>query len=190
MTAEAQAQARAREYFTSTATLSTLEVRDRIVAAIEALEGVMAAVPPARAGERPLPGEWSVQEVADHLVETYRPGLDELRCVLAGCRPPGEPIPAALQSKAPLLRPWPWLLDELRRAHRDVVEVLAAVPAAFETDARVPIVMVVNVAGADGLVRPLHWVEDLHWKAYAMVSWRLHAIDHMKQARKIVAALG
>jgi hypothetical protein len=89
-----------------------------------------------------------------------------------------------------LLRPWPWLLDELRRAHRDVVEVLTAVPPAFETDARVPIVMVVNVAGADGLVRPLHWVEDLHWKAYAMASWRLHAIDHMKQARKIVAALG
>ena len=94
-----------------------------------------------------LAGEWSVQEVVDHLVETYRPGLDELRCVLAGQRPPGEPIPAALQSKAPSLRPWSWLLDELRRAHRDVVEALVAAPAAFETDARVPIVMVVNVAG-------------------------------------------
>ena len=189
MTAEADAQARAREYFSSTATLTSLDVRDRITAATEALEAVLAGVPPGRAPERALAGEWSVQEVVDHLVETYRPGLDELRCVLAGQRPPGEPIPAALQSKAPSLRPWSWLLDELRRAHRDVVEVLAAVPAAFETDARVPIVMVVNVAGPDGRVRPLHWVEDLDWKAYAMVSWRLHAIDHMKQARKIVAAL-
>ena len=28
-------------------------------------------------------------------------------------------------SKAPLLRPWPWLLDELRRAHRSVLDLLA-----------------------------------------------------------------
>jgi len=52
----------------------------------------------------------------------------------------------------------------------------------------VPIVMVVNVALADGTNRPLHWVEDIDWKAYALVSWRLHAIDHMKQVRKVLAA--
>ena len=61
-------------------------------------------------------------------------------------------------------------------------------PADFETAARVPIVMVVNVALADGTNRPLHWVEDIDWKAYALVSWRLHAIDHMKQVRKLLAA--
>jgi hypothetical protein len=49
--------------------------------------------------------------------------------------------------------------------------------------------MVVNVTGADGSVRPLHWIEDLGWKAYALVSWRLHAIDHMKQVRKALAAV-
>ena len=47
--------------------------------------------------------------------------------------------------------------------------------------------MVVNVAGPDGRVRPLHWVEDLDWKAYAIV-WRLHAIDHLKQLKKVLAA--
>jgi hypothetical protein len=109
--------------------------------------------------------------------------------VLAGQRPPGEPIPAGLQSKAPLLRPWAWLLEELRRTHRDVVDLIAAVPAHFQTDARVPIVMVVNVTGADGTTRPLHWVEEIDWKAYAIASWRLHAIDHMKQARKVLGAL-
>jgi hypothetical protein len=31
-------------------------------------------------------------------------------------------------------------------------------------------------------------VEDLEWKAYAMVSWRLHAIDHLNQSRKVLAA--
>ncbi len=187
--AEAQAQTRARAYFTSKATLPPTEVREQIVAAFDALDAVLATVPPDRPGRRPAPGAWSVQEVVDHLVETYRPGVDELRCVLAGQRPPGEPIPAALQSKAPLLRPWPWLLTELRRAHRDVVELIARVPAAFETSARVPIVMVVNVPQPDGTVRPLHWVEDLEWKAYALTSWRLHAIDHMKQASRALAAL-
>src|SRR4030095_11366478 len=114
-------------------------VREQIVAAFEALAAVLASVPPDRAALRPLPGEWSVQEVVDHLVETYRPGVDELRCVLAGQRPPGEPIPAALQSKAPLLRPWSWLLDELRRTHRDVVELIGTVKPDFVTEARVPI---------------------------------------------------
>ena len=189
MSAEAQAQERARTYFKSKEALAPSEVRDQIVAAFEALAGVLATVPPDRAAHRPLPGEWSVQEVVDHLVETYRPGVDELRCVLAGQRPPGEPIPAALQSKAPLLRPWSWLLDELRRAHRDVVELIAGVPDDFATAARVPLVMVVNVTGAEGSSRPLHWVEEIDWKAYAMASWRLHAIDHMKQARKVLAAL-
>jgi len=189
MSAEAQAQERARAYFKSKEALAPSEVRDQIVAAFEALDAVLATVPPERAAEHPLPGEWSVQEVVDHLVETYRPGVDELRCVLAGQRPPGEPIPAALQSKAPLLRPWSWLLNELRRAHRDVVELIAGVPADFATAARVPLVMVVNVTGADGSSRPLRWVEEIDWKAYAMASWRLHAIDHMKQARKVLAAL-
>ena len=189
MSAEARAQERARSYFSSKAALSPAEIREQIVAAFDALDAVLESVPPDRITQRPLPGEWSIGEVVDHLVETYRPGVDELRCVLAGRRPPGEPIPAALQSKAPLLRPWAWLLEELRRTHRDVLDLISAVPADFETDARVPIVMVVNVAGADGSSRPLHWVEDIDWKAYALVSWRLHAIDHMKQVRKVMAAL-
>ena len=185
---ERKAQERAREYFRSKAALSPATVREQIAAAYGSLAAVLAEVPAARAPVRAIPDEWSVQEIVDHLLETYRPGVDELRCVLAGRRPPGEPIPAALQSKAPLLRPWPWLLGELQRAHESVVELVGGAPTDFVTDARVPIVMVVNVTGAGGHVRPLHWVEDLEWKAYALVSWRLHAIDHLNQVRKVLAA--
>ena len=103
---------------------------------------------------------------------------------------PASPSRPRCSRRPRSLRPWSWLLDELRRVHRDVVEVLAAVPA--DVRDRRP--------GADrhgGERRrarrpacgPLHWVEDLEWKAYALVSWRLHAIDHMKQVRKVVAAL-
>ena len=187
--AQDKAQARARDYFSSKDALGPIEVRDQIVASFTSLEATLAEVPLSKASRRPAPDEWSAQEILDHLVETYRPGVDELRCVLAGQRPPGEPIPAALQSKAPLLRPWAWLREELRRAHDDVVALIDGVSPTFTTAARVPIVMVVNVTEPDGSGRPLHWVEDLGWKAYALTSWRLHAIDHMKQTRKVLAAL-
>jgi hypothetical protein len=64
--------------------------------------------------------------------------------------------------------------------------MLASASDDLATAARAPLVMVVNVKDATGAMRPLEWVEELDWKAYAIV-WRLHAIDHLKQAR---AALG
>lgn len=161
MTREAEAQERVRAYFRSKGALAPAAVREQITAAFDALDAVLATVPPERAPRQSIPGEWSVQEVVDHLLETYRPGVDELRCLLAGRRPPGGPIPAGLQSKAPLLRPWPWLLDELRRVHRSVVDLIDGVPADFATDARVPFVMVVNVPGPDGTVRALEWIEEV-----------------------------
>jgi hypothetical protein len=158
-----------------------------VSAAFASLDTALTGVSAAEAARRPIPGEWSVQEIVDHLLETHRPGVDELRCLLAGQRPPGEAIPAALQSKAPLLRPWPWLLEELRRVHGLILALLAGAPADTPTTARGPIVMVVNVPGPDGAVTPLHWIEDLDWKAYAIV-WRLHAIDHLKQLKKVLTA--
>jgi hypothetical protein len=49
-------------------------------------------------------------------------------------------------------------------------------------------VMVVNVADERGKLVPVHWIEDLDWKAYS-ITWRLHVIDHLKQARRALAAL-
>jgi hypothetical protein len=184
------ARARAREYLHAKGTLlPAAQVHARVAAAFDALEAFLAEVPPARAACRSIPGEWSVQEVADHVLETHRPGLDELRCLLAGRRPPEPPIPAGLQSRAPLLRPWPWLLAELARVHRDIRETLAAVPEDFASAARAPLVMVINVEAPGRPPRPVEWVEELDWKAYAVV-WRLHAIDHLNQARKVLAACG
>ncbi len=188
MNEEAAAQERARAYFQSKATLPPSAVSEQIAAASDALDAVLSAVPPEHAARRAIAGEWSVQEIVDHLLETYRPGVDELRCLLAGQRPPGEPIPAALLSKAPLLRPWPWLLDELRRTHRTILELIEGVLPDRVVEARAPFTMVVNVPGAGGAMRPLCWIEEVEWKAYAIASWRLHAIDHMKQVRRVLAA--
>ncbi len=186
----AQAKEKARDYFRTKGTLvAASAIHERIADAFGALETFLEPISAATAARVGISGEWTIQEIVDHLVETHRPGLDELWCLLAGRRPPGEPIPASLQSKAPLQRPWPWLLVELARVHGDILRTLAAVPTDFATDARAPIVMVVNVPDEPGKVVPLHWVEDLDWKAYAIV-WRLHVIDHLKQAKKVHAALG
>ena len=182
-----ESKQKARDYLATRGTQVTAEVvHGRVAAAFAALDDVLAGVSPAQASRVTIPGEWTIQEIVDHLVETYRPGVDELRCVLAGQHPPGEPIPASLQSKAPRLRPWPWLLAELHRFNADVLGLLAAVPPDFETTARVPIVMVVNVPRPGGGFDPLHWVEDMDWKAYVIASWRLHPMDHLNQARKVL----
>jgi DinB superfamily len=185
----AQAKEKARDYFKTKGTLVPASaIQARVGDAFGALETLLEPISAATAARVGIPGEWTIQEIVDHLVETHRPGLDELWCLLAGRRPPGDPIPASLQSKAPLQRPWPWLLAELARVHGDILRTLTAVPPDFATDARAPIVMVVNVPDESGKIVPLHWIEDLDWKAYAIV-WRLHVIDHLKQAKKVHAAL-
>src|SRR5437899_3167723 len=83
--------------------LPPAEVRAQVAAAFDSLAAALGEVRPERAAVRTIADEWSAQEVVDHLLETFRPGVDELRCLLAGVRPPGAPIPASLQSKAPSL---------------------------------------------------------------------------------------
>ena len=185
----AATKAKAREYFKVRGTLTpAATIHERIAESFSALHAFLGPLPASTVARRAFPGEWSIQEVVDHLVETHRPGLDELWCLLAGTRPPGEAIPASLQSKAPLHRPWPWLLAELGRIHGEILRTLAAVHPEFTTDARAPLVMVVNVTDEHGTVVPLHWIEDLDWKAYA-ITCRLHAIDHLRQAKRVLAAL-
>lgn len=53
-------------------------------------------------------------------------------------------------------------------------------------EAKAPIVKVLNVKNPDGSESPLHWIENLDWKAYSAVIFRLHEIDHLKQAKKAV----
>ena len=182
---EAERQ-KARDYLRTRGTLASAPaIRERVGAAFDAFESLVGSVPADLAARRALPGEWTIQEVVDHLLESERAGLDELRCLLAGRRPPGDPIPAGLQSRDPSSRPWPWLTRELARVHRDILETLAGVAPEFTTDARASLIMVTYARGS----APLHWIEDLDWKAYAIV-FRLHAIDHSNQIKKTLAAAG
>ena len=186
--AEAEVRAKAREYVRARGTLIEAPVvAERVRGALRTLDTFFASIPADHALTVTEPGEWTLNEIADHLVETHRAVLDELRCLLAGRRPPGPPVPAGLQSRAPRLRPWPWLLDELGRVHRDIATLMAAAPPDVTTDARAAVVMVVNAPGDIAPPMTVEWVEELDWKAYAIVL-RLHALDHVKQAKKVLAA--
>jgi hypothetical protein len=181
-------QIKAMEYLRDKGSrLAASQVHERVTAGFAALESLLDGIAEAEARVRAFPREWSIHEVADHLVETHRPSLEELRDLLAGRRPPGGPIPAGLQSRDPLARPWAELLGELKRLQAEVVDVLGAAPDRLN-DARAPIVMVVNVKEPDGRETPLHWIEELDWKAYAVI-FRLHVLDHLGQARKVLRAL-
>jgi hypothetical protein len=180
-------QEKAREYLRQKGTLlPQREIHERVRAAFVATEEFLDAVSAAEARVRPAQGEWCVQEVMDHLVESHRPGVDELRSLLRGERPTGGPIPAGLLSRAPLERPWPELAGKLKRLHAEVLEILAAVPDGFTSEARAPLIMVVNARNAEGSEGPIEWIEELDWKAYAVV-FRLHEIDHLKQAKRALA---
>jgi hypothetical protein len=182
-------QIKAREYLYRKGTLLAPNViHERVSAAFRATEEFLGGVLEAEAGRRPEPGEWSVQEVVDHLVLTHRPSIEELRCLLRGERPAGGPIPASLMSRAPLDRPWAELVGELKRLHSEILAILAKIPDGFTSEARAPAVLVINAKNPDGSESPLHWVEELDWKAYAVI-FRLHEVDHLNQAKRALGTL-
>jgi hypothetical protein len=186
---EAALRARARDYLRDNGTLAPAAViRRRVATAFDNLDKFLRAADAAHVGRRAWPNEWSLHEIADHLMETHRPSRDELRELLAGRRPAGPPIQASLASKDPFARPWPALLDELARVHADIVADLAAVPDTLPTSVRAPVVVVINAEASDGSTVPLAWEDEIDWKAYA-VFLRLHVIDHLNQARTVYAAV-
>jgi len=186
---EAALRARAHDYLRDNGTLApTAAIRRRVTQAFENLEKFLRGAEPRHAARRAWPAEWSLHEIADHVVQTHRPSRDELRELLAGRRPAGPPIPASLQSPDPLGRPWAAVLDDLARVHADIVADLAAVPDDCPTSVRARVVVVMNAEATDGTSVPLAWEDEVDWKAYA-VFLRLHTIDHLNQARKVLAAL-
>ena len=162
------------------------QIRERVAETFAAMDTLLDGVTEAHARHQPGGGEWSVHEILDHLVETHPRALEEMRALLANRHSPVSPIPAGLQSAAPMAREWDELRAALRRIHAEVLDVLAAAPDR-PTEARAPVVMVINTRDAAGRVTPLHWTEECDWKACAVI-FRLHELDHLSQTRKVLRA--
>ncbi len=180
-------QVRAKTYLRENGTQAPIaRIRERVADAFAALDALLDGVTEAQARRAPGGGEWSVHEIVDHLVETHPLALEEMRALMENRHSPVSPIPAGLQSGAPMERRWDDLRAGLRRLHAEVLEVLARAPDQ-PTEARAPIIMVINAPDGDGRVRPVHWIEACDWKACAVI-FRLHDLDHLSQARKTLRA--
>lgn len=185
---EREEQIRLREYLRDKGeVLPLVEVRARVAASFETMEALLAPVSAERAADRPGPGEWSIHEVVDHLLLTHAPSLGELRDLLADRRPAGPPIPAGLQSADPFATPWGDVRAALAGAHAEILRALDGARDA-PTGARAPVIAVINVREADGRQVPLHWMEEIAWKAYAVFAFRLHTLDHITQVKQILTA--
>ncbi len=86
---------------------SAAKLSSSLRAAFRAFERKLEQVPEGMRTRRPTPNAWSVHEVVDHLVESDRPAIAELRALCAGVSPESGPIPARLN-----LEP---LMTDLRR---------------------------------------------------------------------------
>lgn len=164
------------------------KLRAELVKAFLTLENLVDDVPPALRGARPREGAWSVHEVIDHLVATHTLAAGELRELVAGRRPVGEPIAPGLVSDDPFAITWDALVSQLREVHRDFLDAANTGEKDTPLDLRTPIVMVVKVPGADGKPTPIAWSYDLDWKAYVQ-AFRFHTLEHVEQIKRILAEL-
>ena len=173
-------QIRAVDYLRRAGTEAPVaDIRRKVAEAFRDLDELVAGIPEEAVRVRPRPGRWCVQEVVDHLILSHRPAAEELAGLLRGEAPPGEPVPAHLQSPDAMEKDWPGLVREMSEVHGRFASLVAEAPEDTPLEARAPLVMVIN---------GMEWLEDLDWKAYAM-AFRAHALGHVKQIRDILAEL-
>lgn len=153
----------------------------------QTFEQAIDRVPEAVRTEQPTATSWCVHQIVDHLVETHRRALAELRDLRQGISPVGGPIPARLVSPNALDRPWTALIEELKSVHANMLDVVAGAEDAASLVARAPFVMVITVQGEHG-PEVLEWVERVDWKAYAQAI-RVHTHEHLAQVERTVAAV-
>ena len=155
-------------------------LREHVAATFREIETLLDSVPPGLRALRPSPSRWSVQEIVDHLVESHRPAVEQLREMVSGRRPETGAIPAHLQSAAPLNRPWEDLIGDLQRVNRALLSLLDKASDETSLDVTAPAVMV---------VQSVEWEQELDWKAYVQ-AYRGHTAQHRAQIVRTLDDLG
>jgi hypothetical protein len=175
---------------TRAAEMTGAAIRERIRAAANELENVIAQVDPSEARLRPVKGKWTIAAVVDHIAQTQVRAAEELRHLLAGRRPPLPPVYEALRSGAADWAPFSELVEGLKEANRSLLELLESAPEGplVQDAPTVKTIMVATRQLADGRTGPQIWVEHLPWKEYALLQ-RLHLLDHRTQIKNLRAAL-
>lgn len=167
------------------------KIRRKLATTFAELESFLDEISADAARKKPSPDGWSIHQVVDHLVESHRPGVEELEALLRGTSPDAGPIPAGLQSERPFDVPWPEMVSRLKQVHADLLGTLDRpgddTPLdALPLQARAAVAMVVKCRHEDGSMRPVHWEESFDWKAYAILL-RAHTLEHVQQIRRLLA---
>ena len=161
------------------------QLHGHVAKTFQDFEAFLDAVPPDLRAFKPSARAWSAHEVMDHLVESHRPAVEQLRSLVAGARPATGPIPAHLQSENPFQRSWDELVAELREIHRSYLALIDGAPE--KTDVTTPVVMVIKIEDESGAKVPVTWEAELDWKAYAQV-FRVHTVEHKMQIERTLLA--
>ncbi len=173
------------EYLNSRAAeLSAAQIRERIRAAAQELECVVAAVDPPEIRRRRVEGKWHIAEVVDHITQTQIRGGEELRHLLAGRRPPLPPVYEGLRSGAAQWAPWESLTEELHASNQAMITLLESAPEEVPSP---PTVKTLVVTLRENAGAQLYFAE-LGFKEYALLQ-RLHLLDHRTQIKKLRASL-
>lgn len=172
------------------AALTPAEICARVRAAMGELDAALAGADAADARTHPIPGEWTMAQVVDHLAQTQIRAAEELRLLLAGRRPPAPPVYDALTSAAATWAAWEELLDGLRSANGEMSAQLATAETVdgAAVGATVRTILLANRTMPDGGVSPEIFAVELGWREYALVQ-RLHLLDHRTQVRELRAAI-
>ncbi|HEX4951785.1 MAG TPA: DinB family protein [Thermoanaerobaculia bacterium] len=181
-------QERALAYVRRRGTEAPLEaIRSRVAGTYAEIEALVEGVAEGLARQRPEPGSWSVLEVVDHLVESDRPAVAQLRELLAG-RSSEQVIAAGMQSTDPSAQAWTALLASFRAVHGEILALLDGADDTLPLTATAPVEMVVKHTAPEGTLRPVHWVERFDWKAYAILL-HAHNREHISQVQRILGKI-
>jgi len=181
-------QEQALAYVRKRGTESSLaDIESRVAGTFAAIEAAVANIPPAVARQRPRPSAWSVQEIVDHLTVSDRLAVAQLAGLLAGSSS-DEPIPAGLQSVAPLKIAWDDLQAEFRRVHQAILDLLASASDEIDLQATTVVEMVVKCANEDGTLDTVHWLQPFDWKAFAILL-HAHNREHLAQVQRTLSSL-
>lgn len=173
---------------TRSAELDAAGIRERVRAAALELEKIVDSVPESNIRRRPVADKWNIAEVVDHIAQTQIRSAEELRHLFAGRRPPGPPVYEALRTGAAAWAPWQELVDGLRSANHELIELLKDAPGAAKSGATVLTILVINHALPGGGIGTQIFPADLDWKRYALLQ-RLHLLDHRTQVKKLLETL-
>jgi hypothetical protein len=87
-----------------------------------------------------------------------------------------------------MARPWGSLAAEIQDIHRLFRAAADRANDALSLDVKAPVQMVVKVAGENGEMTSVAWVEELDWKAYA-VGISAHTREHQAQVERTLEAI-